>query len=200
MHDCVGVLLAGGAARRFGGAPKGLASVAGRRIADHALTALRGASASQLVVANDPRAAEWFPHVRVVADQQPGLGPLGGIEAGLAAVQSGIVVLAWDMPFVPTALLRELVRLGASGESAVVPVHGPRLQREPLCAYYPSRSLETCRELLARGERRAGALAEALGTTELLGDDALSAFGDPAVMFTSVDTPEQLAAVGGALP
>lgn len=200
MHDCVGVLLAGGAARRFGGAPKGLASVAGGRIADHALSALRGATTSQIVVANDPRAAEWFPGVRIVADEQQGLGPLGGIVSALAAARTGVVVLAWDMPFVPAELLRELARRGTAGDRAVVPTHGAPAQREPLCAFYPSRALAAGRDLLARAERRAGALADAVPMTELLHDDDLSAFGDPAVMFTSVDTPEQLAAVGGALP
>ncbi len=164
------------------------------------MAALRGATASQVIVANDARAAEWFPGVRIVPDLQAGLGPLAGIEAGLAAAQAGIVVLAWDMPFVPPALLCELVRLGTADDRAVVPVHGAGSQREPLCAYYPSRALAVCRGLLARGERQARALADALPMTALLRDDALSAFGDPVVMFTSVDTPEQLAAVGGALP
>lgn len=180
--------------------PKGLASLAGRRLADHALAALHGATSSQIVVANDARAAQWFPGMHIVADSQPGLGPLAGIEAALAAARTGIVVLAWDMPFVPAALLRELVRRGDGNDRAVVPKHGPASQREPLCAYYPASALALCRELLARGERRAFALADALQMTELLGDVDLSAFGSPGTMFTSVDTPEQLAAVGGALP
>lgn len=151
-------------------------------------------------MANDPRAAQWFPGMRIVADEQRGLGPLGGIVSALAVAQAGVVVLAWDMPFVPPELLCELVRRGTAGDRAVVPSHGTPAQREPLCAFYPARALAVGRDLLARADRRAGALADAVSMTELLRDDDLSAFGDPAVMFTSVDTPEQLAAVGGALP
>ena len=103
---CVGVLLAGGAARRFRGMPKGLALVDGLRIADRVLSALRGATDRQLVVANDARAAQWFPGMRVVADAEEGLGPLHGLRTALAAAEGEpVLVVAWDMPFVTTALL-----------------------------------------------------------------------------------------------
>ena len=54
-----GVLLAGGAARRFGGLPKGLARIHGERIADRVLAALRGAAEKVIVVANDRHSQEW---------------------------------------------------------------------------------------------------------------------------------------------
>jgi molybdopterin-guanine dinucleotide biosynthesis protein A len=173
----------------------------GRRIADHALHALQEATSPQVIVANDPGAASWFPGVQIVTDDRPGLGPLAGIEAGLAAARGrAVLVLAWDMPFVPAALLHELARRAALGARAVVPVHGEEAWREPLCACYPAEALSVCRRLLSQGERQAIALADAVPGTEFVCDDVLAAFGDPAVMFTSVDTPEQLAAVGGALP
>ena len=173
----------------------------GRRIADHALLALRQVTSSQLIVANDVGAAAWFPGAHVVRDDQPGLGPLAGIETGLAAAGGGaVLVLAWDMPFVPAALLQELVHRGERAAHAVVPVHGAGAWLEPLCAYYPPDALLVCRGLLARGERQAAALAAILPSTELLRDHELAAFGDPDVMFTSVDSPEQLADMGGAPP
>lgn len=152
-------------------------------------------------MANDARAEGWFPGARIVRDDTPGLGPLAGIEAGLAAAGgSAVLVLAWDMPLVPAALLQQLVHRAERGSHAVVPVHGEGAWPEPLCAYYPAGALPVCRRLLAQGERRAAALAAALPSTELLADDELATFGDPEVMFTSVDTPEQLADMGGALP
>ena len=149
-------------------------------------------------MANDPSAASWFPGARVVQDDQPGLGPLAGLATALAA--SGgrpVIVLAWDMPFVPASLLLELRRRGA-GVDAVIPVHGA--QREPLCALYAPEALATCRSLLATGERRAGALADCLARVAWVDDAGLAAFGDVEHIFTSVDTPERLAALGGALP
>ena len=199
-HACVGVLLAGGAARRFEGRPKGLAVLDGMRIADRVLAALRAVTATQIVVANDPAAARWFPGERIAADDTPGLGPLGGIATALAAAEgASTLVVAWDMPFVTADLLRELRRRGEAGAVAVVPVHGADGWAEPLCAWYAASGLETCRALLDAGARRAGALFDALPGAETIGDTDLARFGVPARLFTSVDTPGALAALGGTL-
>ena len=199
-RSTVGVLLAGGAARRFGGRPKGLARLGGQRVADTVLAALRGATATQVVVANDPAAAEWFPGQRIVADDTPGLGPLGGLATALGAAEGApALVVAWDMPFVTADLLRELRRRGEAGASAVVPVHGVDGWAEPLCAWYGPAALEICHALLAAGARRAAALFDALPGAATLGDAALAPFGDPARLFDSIDTPERLAELGGAL-
>lgn len=198
-EHCVGVLLAGGAARRFGGWPKGLATIGGVRIADRGLAALREATTSQIVVANDPAARDWFPAERLIADEVPALGPLGGVAAALAAAsESSIIVLAWDMPFVPAALLIELRRRGTPETDAVVPRHDG--VSEPLCAWYAPSALAKCRALLAAGERRASALAESLPRTCWLAGEELASFGDCERIFASVDTPERLAALGGARP
>jgi molybdopterin-guanine dinucleotide biosynthesis protein A len=170
------------------------------RIADLALAALRGATTSQVVVANDPRAGAWFPGVRVVADQTPGIGPLGGLATALrAAAGAPVVVVAWDMPFVTAELLAELRRRGKGGASAVVPVHGKDQQAEPLCAWYAADALRTCVALLEAGARRAAALFDALPRTEIVDDAALASFGAPARLFTSIDSPESLAALGGSI-
>ena len=198
---CVGVLLAGGAARRFRGMPKGLALVDGIRIADRALSALRGATERQIVVANDPRAARWFPGLPIVADGEEGLGPLQGLRTALAAAAGDpVLVVAWDMPFVTTALLSMLRTEGESGASAVVPVAGTPPRAEPLCAWYGGEALATCGALLARGERRAAALHESLTGARTLDAGALSVLGDPRRLLHSVDTLEDLAALGGRLP
>lgn len=150
------------------------------------------------MVANDPAAPSWFPDARVIADDEPGLGPLGGIATALAAANGlDIVVVAWDMPFVPAALLAEL-RRRSEGADAVVPVHDGK--REPLCAWYSGEALPLCRALLASGERRASALAEALPRVRWMDARELESLGDPEYILASVDTPERLAALGGAHP
>jgi molybdopterin-guanine dinucleotide biosynthesis protein A len=175
-----------------------LARLGDVRIADLALGALRGATTSQIVVANDPRATGWFPELRVVADEAPGIGPLGGLATALrAAAGAPVLVVAWDMPFVTTELLAELRRRGEGGASAVVPVHGRERQAEPLCAWYAADALGTCVALLEAGARRAAALFDALPRTESVGDADLARFGAPPRLFTSVDTPDALAALGG---
>jgi molybdopterin-guanine dinucleotide biosynthesis protein A len=198
---CVGALLAGGAARRFRGMPKGLALVDGLRIADRVLAALRGATDRQIVIANDSRAAHWFPGMHVVADAEEGLGPLHGVRTALAAASGKpVLVVAWDMPFVTTALLSALRTVGESGASAAVPVGGNPGHAEPLCAYYGAGALATCDALLARGERRAAALHESLTGARALTGGELSSLGDPSRLLFSVDTMEDLATIGGRLP
>lgn len=200
---CVGVLLAGGAARRFGGLPKGLATIDGVRIADRALGALREATERQLVVANDARAHTWFPGLRLVRDELPDTGPLGGITTALGAAHgAAVLVVAWDMPFVTGALLREVRRVGEEhGAQVVMPSHETPngVQHEPLCAYYAAGMLSECRRMLAAGERRVLALLDAVGA-ESLGESEWRRFGEPARLFTSVDTPELLAGLGGSMP
>src|SRR6188768_632816 len=58
-HSPVGVVLAGGASRRFGGTPKGLERVGSTRIIDRVASALRGVTADLLLAANDPAATAW---------------------------------------------------------------------------------------------------------------------------------------------
>jgi molybdopterin-guanine dinucleotide biosynthesis protein A len=110
-----------------------------------------------------------------------------------------VLVVAWDMPFVTAELLLGLRRRGEDGAAAVVPVHGPERWAEPLCAWYAPAGLETCRALLAAGSRRAGALFDALPGAVAIGDADLARYGDLARLFTSVDTPERLAELGGVL-
>lgn len=202
--SCIGVLLAGGDAKRFAGAPKGLALVEGVRIADRVLAALREATDRQVIVSNDPRAAAWFPGDRVVADREPGLGPLAGLATALAAAEgAAALVVAWDMPFVTGDFLRALRRRGEAAGASDVPLHGPASTAEPLCAYYRPEGLAVAERLLAAGERRARALFEALtlqGAAVTMSDRGLQRFGDPARLFLSVDTPDALARLGGRAP
>lgn len=195
------MLLAGGEARRFDGLPKGLATVDDVRIADRILAALRGATEHQLVVSNDPRAAEWFPSLRVAADVVPGLGPLAGIETALrAAGGTAVLIVAWDMPFVTTPLLRGMRALGEIGAAAVAPAHGEPPVLEALCAYYAPDALATCSRLLAEGERRAHALHAALPTAMVIPERLLAEHGEPERLFLSVDSQAQLDALAGVMP
>jgi molybdenum cofactor guanylyltransferase len=198
---CVGVLLAGGAARRFSGMPKGLALVDGLRIADRVLAALRSATDRQVVVANDARAPFWFPGMKIMRDSEEGLGPLHGLRTALVAAKGDpLIVVAWDMPFVTAALLHHLRTLGESGMSAVIPTSGVPASAQPLCAYYAPEALAVCERLLAAGERRAGALHDTLPSVRRLGASELAALGDPSRLLLSVDTLSDLAAIGGRLP
>jgi molybdopterin-guanine dinucleotide biosynthesis protein A len=194
--SCTGVILAGGAARRFGGQPKGLASVDGVRIVDRVARALRLVTEDLLLVANAPDATEWLPGVRTVADRRPGEGALAGIETALLETGTDILLVAWDMPFVSGALLGELRRTGETDDvDAVLPESdSSRRGVEPLCAWYAARCLDAVSPALDRGDRRVVGFHADVRLYRFPAD-RVAAFGDPARLFGNVNTPDDLAAL-----
>lgn len=191
--SCTGVILAGGGASRYGGRPKGLERVGGERIIDRVAGALRGTTDALLLIANAPEAAQWLPGVRVAGDRRPGAGALGGLHAALAHAGTDIVLVAWDMPFVPAALLAELRARGErSGADAMLPESdGSRRGVEPLCAWYSARCLPAVEAALDAGDRRVVAFHSKVDARRLTLEEVV-AFGDPAILFGNVNTPDDL--------
>lgn len=210
--SCTGVILAGGAASRFGGAPKGLERVDGRRIIDRVASALREVTDDLLLIANSDDAATWLPGVRTAADLRPGLGALGGVHAALAQADSDVLLVAWDMPFVSAALLGELRRIGDGGideshhelsfvasPDVVIPESdGSRRGVEPLCAWYSRRCLPAVERTLDAGDLRVIGFHDQV-TVQRVPVARVRDFGDPARLFSNVNTREELAALGGAV-
>jgi molybdopterin-guanine dinucleotide biosynthesis protein A len=188
-----GVVMAGGGATRFGGRPKGLETVGGRRILDRLVDAMVEAFGSPpLLVANAPDARAWRPDLEVVPDVRPGLGALGGILTAVVAGPAPVVVAAWDMPFVPAALLRTLAE-GLVRADACLPESGGRRGVEPLCAAYGPGCLSAIEASLAAGDLRAVGFHRAI-TVDIVPLERVRAFGDPDAIFLNVNTPDELAA------
>ena len=188
---CTGVVLAGGAATRYGGLPKGLERVEGRRIIDRVAGALGEVTDELLLVANHPEAETWLPGVPVQRDIVPNAGGLGGIHAALHRAQNAILIVAWDMPFVPVALLRRLRELG-DGADVAVPESGSRRGVEPLCAFYAPACLPAIERSLARDDLRVVGFHADVRVARLPADE-VSAFGNPELLFMNVNTPDELA-------
>ncbi|MEV0910069.1 NTP transferase domain-containing protein [Streptomyces hokutonensis] len=100
------VVLAGGGARRLGGADKPGLRVGGRALLDRVLTACAGARTT--VVVADPR-----PTPRPVCwarEDPPGAGPVAALDAGLRHTTADtVVVLSADLPFLEVATVRRLL-------------------------------------------------------------------------------------------
>ena len=194
IRPCVGVILAGGMATRYGGRPKGLALVGGVRIIDRVAAALRPVTDELLLIANDPAAASWLPGVRVEQDVIAGGGALGGLHAALAHAQGrDVIVVAWDMPFVTSALLASLRARGERGDAdAVLPASDQsRRGLEPLCAWYAAECLPAVTQALEAGDRRVVAFHDAVRVLPMP-YDRVQRFGDPTMLFANVNTPEEL--------
>jgi molybdopterin-guanine dinucleotide biosynthesis protein A len=187
---CTGAILAGGPATRYAGRPKGLERVEGERIIDRVASALRAAT-DHLVLVGGDAAAAWLPGVRVVHDIRPGAGSLGGIHAAIVGTGTPVLVVAWDMPFVPAGLLSALRALGEQGFDAVVPESRSPRGLEPLCAYYTPACVSAIERRLDAGDQRVIGFYEDVHLARL--DAATVArFGDPTRLFLNVNAPDDL--------
>ncbi|MFI2201906.1 NTP transferase domain-containing protein [Streptomyces sp. NPDC020192] len=138
------VVLAGGAARRLGGADKPGVRVGGRALLDRVLTACAGARTTVVVADRRPTARP----VLWAREEPPGAGPVAALEAGLCRTTAEYaVVLSADLPFLePATLQRLLTALCDSGaDGALLTDAGGRDQ--PLVAAYRTGTLR--RELAA---------------------------------------------------
>ena len=111
----LGVILAGGLARRMGGGDKGLRLVGGERVLDRLVRRLSPQVAGLVVNANDDPARFADLGLPVVPDSvadRP--GPLAGVIAGLEWAAAHAPGVAWivtvpgDCPFVPPDLVARL--------------------------------------------------------------------------------------------
>jgi molybdopterin-guanine dinucleotide biosynthesis protein A len=185
-------IVAGGEARRFGGRPKGLESVGGRRILDIQVDLCVAAfGAPPFLIANHDAAIQWRPDLRVVPDVLPGLGALGGILTAVRMAPAPVLVLAWDLPFLTSPLLQALAG-GLAGADACLPASpGPR-GLEPLCAAYGPATLAAIEAAVAVGDRRAVGFHDRIKTS-ILSPERVGEFGDPATLFFNVNTVDDLA-------
>lgn len=139
-RNVVGVILAGGQARRMGGIDKGLVTLADKPMVQWVFEAMAGQVDQVIVNAN--RNADQYGALShegvsalVVPDLRTGfLGPLSGMSSALAAIDAmpeikseWIATVPCDSPFLPDDLVARLI--ASSSEADIVTCHdGERLQ------------------------------------------------------------------------
>lgn len=190
----VGLILAGGLARRLGGVDKALLRLGTGTVLDGLLGRIAPQCAAVLISANgDPHrfAAAGCP---VIADRPgPPLGPLAGVLAGLEWLgEQGrtcpLLTVPGDTPFVPLDLVR---RLSGAASAAACPIARVRSEGRlhPLVALWWSALREPLRAALhGRDLRKVSAFQAEVGAIEV--DWPLEA-EDP---FFNINTPDELAA------
>lgn len=161
-----GIVLAGGAASRFG-SDKLAATFGGRPILQHALaSAAAVCDEIILVVGQGPAPSLEMPAVplRVIHDAEPFAGPRAGLLAGASAASHPLaVVVGADMPWLKPAFLELLLeRLDADHRGAAAAILCGVLQPLP-CAV----RVAAAREVAERPHGSLLALLEQLGVAPL---------------------------------
>lgn len=184
-------ILNGGRARRFDGRDKSAIVVEGRTILERQLDQAAALTDDILLVGATSASADR--RLRAVVDRQPECGPLGGLDAALAAARDEqVVLLAGDMPFVSADFLRHLLA-HAEGVDAVV----PRTERgyHPLCAVYMRRCRAAVAARLAHRDLKMLDLLNWL-QVHTIDRDEIAQFGNAARLLANVNTAADLNDLG----
>lgn len=105
--DITGVILAGGRSARFG-TNKAFARYQGVPLIFRVLKVVKYLFADTLLITNTPEEYKNIP-VKTIADEEPYLGPLGGIVTALKTVGSEMIfVTACDLPLLNIQEIRSL--------------------------------------------------------------------------------------------
>jgi len=134
------------------GRSKALETIGGKSLIERVVERLRPLT-NRIVVVTSREQSDLAVTggMEILADLYPGKGPLGGIYTGLLASRSShSIVVACDMPFLNTELLRYMIGLSGDFEAVV-----PRLAEgmvEPLHAIYSRSCLRSMETQLERNQ------------------------------------------------
>ncbi len=187
----LGVILAGGLARRMGGRDKAFLSLGGEALLDRALARLAPQVDSLAINSNgDPALFSGYAPPLVPDLDDSRAGPLAGVLAGLSFAEgigaSHVVTVAVDTPFFPSDLV---TRLRAAAETDDLPLAcaatGERTH--PVFGLWPVALRADLAGALASGERKVDRWTARHGCA------AARWTADPFDPFFNVNTPEDMA-------
>ncbi len=190
MTSWSAVILTGGRGSRLG-QDKATAVVGGAALVQRVLTAIPGDV--PVIIVGPPPGVDLGRAVRFIREHPPGGGPVAGLSAGLALVDTDVTVaLATDLPFLGRLPGRLADRLGGIDADAVIAVDATG-RDQPLCAAYRTAAL---RASLARlGDRGGAAMRELLRPMRIHRLQPHRTTVDPTM---DVVTPADLARARGA--
>jgi molybdopterin-guanine dinucleotide biosynthesis protein A len=200
-NHILGVILAGGQSRRFGGGDKGFADLDGRPVLSHVIERFRPQVGRLILNANGDLSRFATFGLEVVADREiPGQGPLSGILTALEWAKrhapdcTAVATVSTDVPFLAPNLIQRLE--AERGDRVAIAVSAGR--RHPTIAIWPLTSREAVADALQRGALSVDALAAELNAVAVpfpMGEiDGVTI--DP---FFNVNRPEDLVAARALL-
>jgi len=149
--EMTSIVLAGGKNLRLGRI-KALEIIGGKSLIERVVERLEPVTNQFLIVTSQEQPdLPVTVRAEVLIDVYPGKGPLGGIYTGLVSSRSSqSIVVACDMPFINTELLRYMIELSQDFDAVV-----PRLENgmiEPLHAIYSRSCLGSMKTRLENNE------------------------------------------------
>lgn len=180
-----GAIIAGGAARRMGGLPKGLLELDGEPVVAR-LRRVLAACCDHTLLVGDPAGPYAAPGLPVVPDVIPDRGAPGGVHAALSHAGEGwVFVAAVDLPWLDVPTIEALAATRDGHDVAVYRADG---YLQPLAAWWHVRALPALDRLLRAGNPGFAAVFTAL-------DVAVVEAPDPRPL-RNVNTPAEAAEAG----
>jgi molybdopterin-guanine dinucleotide biosynthesis protein A len=186
-----GYVLAGGASRRMG-RPKAGLTLEGATMLDRTARML-GSVCRKVVVVGESRVAPTVPDVKMLPDDRPGNGPLGGILSALGECSTEYaLLLSCDLPYMSRRFLEYLLEVAVSqGAQVTVPQTADgRLQT--LAAVYRRTCAGAFRARLACGDLKIAHAFRGLNC-RLVSASELNRQGFSPCIFGNMNTPEDYA-------
>lgn len=154
QYGISGVILAGGAGRRFGGIAKPNIPVDGERIISRIIRTIEDIFSEIIIVTNTPSEFQDLSRYKISGDHFQNAGPLAGIHSGLKSSENdAIFVFAGDMPFLSKEIIEEQIRQFRLNEYEIlIPRIGELI--EPLHSIYRVSVLARMERFLAEGKNR----------------------------------------------
>jgi signal transduction histidine kinase/GTP:adenosylcobinamide-phosphate guanylyltransferase len=181
-----GALLAGGKSTRMG-REKALVKVGDRTLIEHMVHLLKPIIPKPMIITNTP-AKFAFLQLPIYQDLYPDSGPLGGIHTALKkSTHSHVLILACDLPFVTTQVIRQLCD-HALGHDIVAVDAGSGV--EPLCAVYSKACLPEIEKQLSGGRFKVTAIYKQLDVKVLYREEIDVSL--PQDTFLNINTPADL--------
>lgn len=199
-NGVVGVVLAGGLARRMGGGDKTLKTIGGQPMLAMVIDRLAPQVAALAINANgDPARFAAF-NLPVIADTIAGFaGPLAGILAGMGWARANhpdcryLASVAGDTPFFPTDLVARLAEgCGDAGDTIALAASANGVH--PVFGLWPVALADDLEEFLTKGDtRKILAFTDAYVRRNVPFDPIEPADGEPVDPFFNINAPDDVA-------
>lgn len=144
MWEVSSVILAGGESKRFG-RNKVFLKINNEILIDQIVNKMRKLSNEVIIVTNAPEKFNYL-NIKLIKDIIPNKGSLGGIYSGLLiAKNKSIILVACDMPFLNTSLLKHIISYSKEYDVVIPKINN---SFEPLHASYSKKCLQPIKNLI----------------------------------------------------